>query len=209
LILLPVFFASGPQYLRPHNQKQLIIQSKSKSNMKKAKLLVAVIMTSAMLMAGKANAQEIKGKNFINAGIGIGTFGFSGTGGLPITASVEHGFTDKISGGLYLGFITRNFLDDYKYRYFVAGARASYHFNELLNVTNEKLDVYGGAALYYRNLKVKYNGHGDDDLYKASAGAVGIGIFAAGRYYFSDNIGAYAELGYGISPLQIGVTFKL
>jgi len=175
--------------------------------MKRTTWLAATILVSATLLTGAAKAQDIKGRNFVNAGIGIGTFGFSGTGGLPITASIEHGFSDKISAGLYLGMISRNYLDDVKFRYFVAGVRGSYHFNELLNVENKKLDVYGGAALYYRNAKVKYTGTGNHPDYKVSDGTVGLGIFAASRYFFTDSFGAYAELGYGISPLQLGATF--
>ena len=64
--------------------------------MKKTFLFTAMI-AAALFSTLSSKAQDVKGKHFINAGIGIGTFGFSGTGGLPVTASYEHGFTDKIS----------------------------------------------------------------------------------------------------------------
>ena len=65
-------------------------------------------MFFAMLMlAGlstlHSSAQDIKGVNHLNAGIGVGTFGFSGSGGIPIVASFEHGITDKIGVGAYSG----------------------------------------------------------------------------------------------------------
>ncbi len=176
--------------------------------MKKLHLFTAALFSVAMMFAASVQAQDVKGKNFLNAGIGIGTFGFSGTGGLPITASFEHGFSDKISAGGYVGLVQRKFLTNYKYSYYVIGARGSYHFNELLNIENEKLDVYGGASLYYRGYKLKYDDDEYNELYKASGGTVGLALHAAARYMFSPNVGGYAELGYGISPLQLGVSFK-
>jgi hypothetical protein len=174
--------------------------------MKKNKLFAAVVLFAALLFASGVHAQDVNGKNFVNAGIGLGTYGFSGTGGLPITASFEHGFSDKISAGIYAGFIQRKYVDAYKYKYTVIGVRGSYHFNEVLNVTNPKLDVYGGISLYYRGYTLKYDFGGETE--KATAGEVDFGLHVGTRYMFSDNVGGFAELGYGISPLQLGVSFK-
>lgn len=174
--------------------------------MKKVQLIALFAVLAFVAGVNRSSAQSVKGKNFVNAGIGIGSFGFSGTGGLPVTVSFEHGFTDKISGGGFFGIIKRKFLEDYTYSYVVAGARASYHFNEELNVKNPKLDLYGGASLYYRGYKLKAGDGELDTYFKASGGNVGIGIHAAARYLFTEKVGGYAELGYGVSPLQLGVT---
>ena len=171
--------------------------------MKKGKLILSILLLTAA--TASVNAQSVKGKNFVNAGIGIGTFGLHGTGGLPITASYEHGFTDNISAGLYVGFVGRKYANDWKYRYKVFGVRGSYHFNELLNVTDPKLDVYGGAAILYRSYTLKYDAEGVHN--KSTGSDVTVGIHAAARYMFAEKVGAYAELGYGLSPLQLGVTF--
>jgi hypothetical protein len=177
--------------------------------MKKINLLMMTLVIAAFFISATGKAQEVKGKNFVNAGIGIGTYGFVGTGGLPITASFEHGFTDKISAGLTGGLVQRSYYSDWKYKYFVIGARGSYHFNEVLNVTNPKLDVYGGISLFYRGWSVKYKGNDlPGGTQKSSAGEVDFALHAAARYMFSEKVGGYAELGYGISPLQIGVSFK-
>lgn len=176
--------------------------------MKKFQLLTAAFLTAATLFAFAVQAQDVKGKNYVNAGIGIGTFGLSGTGGLPVTASFEHGFTDKISGGGFVGIVKRKFLHNYKYSYFVVGARGSYHFSELLNIENKKLDVYGGASLYYRGYKLKFDEEEYNELYETSGGTIGLALHAAARYMFNEKVGGYAELGYGISPLQIGVSLK-
>jgi hypothetical protein len=173
--------------------------------MNQRKLILSIIVMAAVTAITSANAQSVKGKNYVNAGIGLGTFGLYGTGGLPITASYEHGFTDQISGGLYVGYVGRKYADDWKYRYKIIGARGSYHFNELLKIAEPKLDVYGGVALFYRSYTLKYEAAGEKR--KATDGTISVGFHAAARYMFANNIGAYAELGYGLSPLQLGVSF--
>ena len=177
-------------------------QIKTLTSMKRIFFGAAVVM--ALACSTSVSAQDVKGKTFVNAGIGIGTIGFSGTGGLPVTLSAEHGFTDKISGGLFMGIVQRKYYADYKYNYKVIGVRASYHFNELLQVEVPKLDLYGGASIFYRGYTLKYEGlNGKEKLTDSN---IGVGIHAGARYMFSQNIGGYAELGYGISPLQLGVT---
>lgn len=179
--------------------------------MKKKIVLAAVVLLSVVTSKTFAQSQfnDVNGTNLLNAGIGLGSYGLNGTGGLPITASFEHGFSKNISAGIEAGFVQRKFTDSWKYSYFIFGVRGSYHFNEILNVTNPKLDVYGGAGILYRHFKVKYMDSELDDFYgKTSSGAVTIDLHAGGRYMFSKNAGAFAELGYGISPLKLGVTLK-
>lgn len=184
--------------------------------MKTRKIVLSTLIAASILftvdssVAQSTSQNSVKGKNFINLGIGVGTFGFTGTGGLPIVASIEHGFADKISGGAYLGFINRKFGASLKYSYKVFGAKAAYHFNEALNINNDNIDTYGGAAIYYRSFSLRYQDH-EDPAYdqKSTGGDVGIGVFAGGRYFFSRKAGAFAEIGYGISPLQLGVTIAL
>lgn len=179
--------------------------------MKKMKLALALVIAMA-LGAGNAQAQtqSVKGLNYVNAGIGIGTFGFNGTGGLPVTAGYERGFTDKISAGVFLGMVRTKYLEDFKYKYSIFGIRGSYHFNELLNISNPQVDVYGGVSLNYRNYTLKYDWTGDGNKYseKVTGNTLGVGIHAGGRYFFSEQFGAYAELGYGLSPLQLGAVLK-
>jgi hypothetical protein len=83
--------------------------------MKKGKLFMSLLV-AVFLVSAAANAQSVKGNNYLNAGIGLGTYGFSGTGGIPITASFEHGFTDKISAGVFFGTIQRIYASDWKYK---------------------------------------------------------------------------------------------
>jgi hypothetical protein len=185
---------------------------KTKKRMKKKIVLASVILLS-VLTTSKVFAQsqfnDIKGTNLLNAGIGLGSYGLNGTGGLPLTASFEHGFSKNITAGVEAGFIQRKYVDNWKYTYLIFGVRGSYHFNEMLSVTNPRLDVYGGAGILYRHFKIKYgNGEVNDYYGKASSGDITIDLHAGGRYMFNNNVGAFAELSYGISPLKLGVTLK-
>ena len=172
-------------------------------------LLKSALIAVAIFITHSLQAQNLKGTNYINLGIGVGTFGFTGSGGIPIVGSVEHGFSDKISAGIYGGIIKRKFGNDLIYSYRIFGVKGAYHFNEELNITDAKIDLYGGVALYYRGYKLKYKDHEDPQYnMKSSGGNLGLGIFAGGRYLFAKNAGAFAEVGYGISPLQLGISFK-
>jgi hypothetical protein len=174
-------------------------------------LVFCFLFAQSNLFAQSSNSTgftDVKGVNLLNAGIGLGTYGLYGSGGLPVTASFEHGFTKKISAGIGFGFVQRKYYHDWKYTYLMFQVRGSYHFNELLELDNPKLDVYGGTGLIYRHYKLKYDERGTTYDYKSSGGSVTIDLHAGGRYMFNDHIGAYAEVGYGISPLQLGVSFK-
>ncbi|AFD07719.1 outer membrane beta-barrel protein [Solitalea canadensis] len=174
--------------------------------MKRIFTLFALLLL-LVLQHSNSNAQTFKSKYAVNAGIGVGTFGFAGNGGLPFTASVERTFADNISAGVNLAYVQTKYDFDIKYSYLVFGARGSYHFNELLKINNPQFDVYGGAGLLYRHYKIKYTGDLEDYGTATSGGDIDVALHAGVRYLFTDKIGVHAELGYGISPLQLGVAF--
>ncbi|WP_017256992.1 outer membrane beta-barrel protein [Pedobacter arcticus] len=146
----------------------------------------------ATLGLTSASAQVYqKGDNLLNVGIGLG-----GGFGTPIGASFEHGFTDKISGGVMATYSSQD-IGGYKLKYIIAGVRASYHFDFGV----EKLDPYLGAMLGYN--KVSY-----DSGYTGSASGVAYSGHAGARYYFTEKIGGFAEVGYGVANLTIGAAFK-
>lgn len=176
-------------------------------------LLVIVPLIIGMLTFTSSNlkAQSFQeGDIVVDAGIGLGhtySFGGFGTGlglGLPFGAGVEYGVTKlnvgTIGVGGNFGYVGGDVLN-----ILYIGARGSYHFNELLELENEKLDLYGGITLLYRNISWDFGGTFN------TPGDSGIvpGFHVGGRYYFSDNIGGYAELGNNWAWLNIGVVFKL
>jgi hypothetical protein len=176
--------------------------------MKKMNLALAFVVTMiGMVCTANAQTRSVKGNNYVSAGIGIGTFGFNGTGGLPVVIGYDRGITDQISVGAYLGMVRTKYADDYKYKYTIFCVRGSYHFSELLEIGNPQIDVYGGVSINLRNYTLKYEWSGHNE--KLTGSTIGVGIHAGGRYFFTDKFGAYAELGYGISPLQLGAVLKL
>lgn len=142
-----------------------------------------------------------KGDKLLNVGIGLG-----GGFGTPIGLSYEHGFSDKISGGAYVAYASETVpmgFGDFKYTYILTAARASYHFDFGV----EKLDPYLGAILGYNIASVKWSG-GTLPAGTDSGSGVIYGGHAGARYLFSEKIGVFAEAGYGIGTLNVGLTFK-
>lgn len=176
-----------------------------------------LLLTTALAIVGLiVNAQTYnEGDNLLNVGIGLRSTFTTGDNTLPLlSASFEHGFTDKISAGGFIGYAgskeeiaTFGTTYTFKYSYLIIGARGSYHF-----YNTDKIDAYGGAMLGYNiaNSKVEVSGAGAGFItpQAAEVGGIAYGLHVGGRYYFTDQIGAYAELCYGIALLNIGVTAK-
>ncbi len=171
-------------------------------------ILGAFIFTAALLFNDTAIYAQSFEKGDINIGGGVG-IGTRLGGGLPIGVHAEYGITDAISVGGYAAFASYDsgiLGADWKWTYTIIGARGSYHFNELLSLP-DNFDLYGGVGLYNYSVTVKTSG---GDKYTGNIGdGFKFGVHAGARYYFSDNIGIYADLGNEISYLQLGVTFKL
>lgn len=173
-------------------------------------LCVIAIVCSATFASGQA--RYAKGDVLLNAGIGLGYY-FAG--GVPLLLSGEFAVNDVISVGPYLGYTSYSynygfFGNQYRYKYsfFDLGVRGSYHFSELFEIRDERIDVYGGAFLGF----VISSYSGDDfggDYSDPYAGGLRLGIHAGARYFFSEKVAGYGELGYGIAPLSLGLTFKL
>lgn len=177
-------------------------QPKQNKQMKKRLILKFTVLIFAGISSLKA--QSFSEEDLVlQAGIGLGTtFGTYGTGfGLPLGAGVEYGIKDLEKGAIGIGgdfgFVSASGVTVTSF-----GARGSYYLTELFEIDNEDLDIYTGLGLYYRNFNVSgspYNwGSG---VYPA--------FHAGARYYFSDNIGGFAELGNNWGWLNVGVAFKL
>jgi len=151
----------------------------------------------------KADEFSVLNKNFLDPGVGLGTY----YKGLPFGASFEHGFTDVISAGIFVNYSSYNDngLYDYSLHLWYVGVRGSYHLGKILNVSNPKFDPYAGVSLGYYSASYNYAGNPFPGAYGSM---VFVGAHVGARYMFSDNIGGFAEAGYGVSALQVGVSFK-
>lgn len=175
-----------------------------------------IFILMALLFAATANSQSFKKETTTaNLGIGLGTaLGGLGNARPAISLSIDHGLWETggpgvISLGGYVGNTGYKYSSggyNYKWNYIVAGVRGAYHYNGFTNLP--KLDPYAGAMLGY-NI-VKYSSDAADDIGMAKSYGSGIGFsgFIGSRWFFTENIGAYAELGYGVSVLNVGATYK-
>lgn len=174
-----------------------------------------ILILLALFIASGAYAQPFqKGTTAANVGIGLGTaLGGLGKARPAISASVDHGVWDiggpgVISLGGYIGNTGYKYTDlgyTAKWNYTIVGVRGAYHYIGFSNVP--KLDVYGGAMLGY-NI-ARYSSDVDDDYLATSYGSgIGLSGFLGGRWFFSEKLGVYAELGYGVSVLAAGATLK-
>jgi hypothetical protein len=168
-------------------------------------------------------AQEFKeGTNVVGAGIGFGghfgsyTYSSQSPGlGLQYERGMwPVGGPGIISLGAYAGFKTIKhtyyaapFNVTEKWNYTIIGIRSAYHYNGL-NV--DKLDVYGGIMLSYNILSYKYDTNAPNNYFIANDfnNEIGFSPYVGGRYYLTDNIAAFAELGYGVSYLTLGASLR-
>lgn len=173
-----------------------------------------ILILIAVLGISIVQAQPFQeGTTMGNLGIGLGT----GLGGLgkarpAISLSVDHGAwaiggPGVISIGGYIGNTGYKYTSGgytAKWNYFIIGARGAYHYN---GFEVPELDVYGGVMLGYNIASYSSSGSGAD--YSGNYGSgLGFSGFVGGRWLFAEKLGAFAELGFGVSNLTLGLTYK-
>jgi hypothetical protein len=194
--------------------------------MKKFKLILILVLVG--ISTGEVFAQSWynsyapgidNSKVLINAGIGFGPLASGYDIGIPpISASADFKIpvAVPITVGPLVALTSKTYSWDSAYGYgyeftytqFAMGVRGMYHFNLLKN-----LDTYAGLVLGYviSSGKSKYTGNWGasvkKDLSSLSYFLWGANIGA--RYFFTNNIGAYLELGYsGLQVVSFGLSLK-
>lgn len=182
--------------------------------MKKIFMLIAALMAGHLLHA----QQFIHGTNVVSAGIGLGSsLGSFHYGSQTPALSLQYergvwevGGPGLISLGGYAGMKSYKYAGSgysEKWGYTIIGIRSAYHYN---GIHSEKFDLYGGLMLSYNIVDYTFR---DDqgnhiDGGKNYGSAAGLSLYAGGRYFFTQHVAAYAELGYGVSYLTLGLAFK-
>ena len=175
---------------------------------KKVFLAVLAIVGSISI----ANAQEVfhKGTTAINAGIGLGSY-YNSLSIPPLSVSLDYGVADNlingnngsISVGGFAGYTASSHTyGAYKttFSYIALGGRGAFHYQFA-----PKLDTYAGLMVSYDIVSSSYDAF--SNYIKSSH--IDWSLFLGARYFFTEKIGAFAELGYGFYNLNLGVTFKL
>lgn len=127
-------------------------------------------------------------------------------GGLVAFGNIKNVTTDKDGLGAGKDYIVTDKLDQ-----FSVGVRGNYHFG-----SSAKFDPYIGLGLGYNSFKFKTTTNDPTDTPADLAlfaikvpGALGVSGQLGAKYYFSSNIGMYAEVGYlAGSFAQLGLTAK-
>ena len=175
-----------------------------------------VVSFSFIQLAGQEPTFS-KGDKVLNLGIGFGTTLYSGSYYKmqmpPVSVSFDVGAFDNIAKkgvigiGGYLGYSRYKYEYSswgWKYSNIIIGGRGTFHYPLV-----DKLDTYGGMLLGYNISTSKEFGTATPGYdYHASSGGVVYALFVGARYYFTDNFAAMAELGYGITFLNLGISFK-
>lgn len=147
----------------------------------------------------------------VQAGIGLGypVVGDTKVPPIGIAVDVAVPISDiPLSFGGYVGYTSSSeefsWAGDtwgYDYSYYIFGARVAYHPN--FNLKN--VDAYTGILLGFAGASVKETGTASFGS-SSSAGGLVTGAYVGGRYFFLPNVAGYAELGWAIGYLNLGLT---
>ena len=185
------------------------------------KLIIGCSLFCFIAVQASAQTQTFaKGDNVIGIGVGIGGNLYTGYGWAsgfkrtpPITVSYENCilgslWDDRSSLGIggMLGYASAKYGHatwGWKSTDIIIGVRGSLHYALV-----DKLDTYVAAFMGYDFRTWKWN----DGSYSGSynAGASGFTSFwnVGARYYFTDQVAVFSELGYGFAILNFGLSLK-
>ena len=209
--------------VRPPITNSLSRRFTSKASFMKNIFLFCLAFAFAALISFSASAQVFqRGDNLVTAGIsfGSGMGNFDANHSSPgISLTYELGYYNLdgpgvLGLGAYVGH--KNFSNtgtlgnspySQKWSYTVIGFRANYHYQGLKNLPH--LDPYGGLMLSYN--AVNYTFSSPDGITDPSGdynGSLGLSLYAGSRWFFTKNIAAFMEVGFGVANLTIGGCYK-
>ncbi len=187
----------------------------------KRKIILFIAFISGVSTVSYAQNTFTGGDKVVNLGVGIGNFiavKDAKTTFMPLSLSYEYcakgDLFDSNSAfgiGALIGYYgakyeVPNVNFGYNYNYALFGLRANIHYQFI-----DRLDTYlGGMFGYNLAVSTTYGDKNLKDIYpSAKAGGLGSAVYVGGRYYFLEKLALFGEVGYGISPLTIGLALKL
>jgi hypothetical protein len=186
--------------------------------MKKIIIILSLVLSICIINASAQESMFKKGDVVLNGTVGFGSVLFSGLGYAtsfpPVAASLEYGILDKvidkgsIGVGGYFGYSAYKWEYagwGWKYSNIIIGARGALHYPLIAN-----LDTYTGLLVGF-NIRTATEFGPSNPLYGYSPTGSGPAWswFLGGRYYFTKNLAALGEIGYGIAWVNIGIAYKL
>jgi len=141
----------------------------------------------------------------------------------PASLRLDYRVAKQFSLGAYAAFSTtespittqpNGSVELFETDYTIVGIRAAAHGNP-----RDNWDIYGGFLIGYNILSVKHTiitpstdrnpGDVQPSFTRPAKNQLTYSAFVGATYYFKKNVGAFAELGYGISLLNAGLQIKL
>jgi len=106
----------------------------------------------------------------------------------------------------------KNFRESWTSFYFVP--RVALYFHEIFHEDDfpENIDLYVGVGLGFNHRSQRFTNNvtaqevGRDDM--NTGFLLGYHLFIGGRYYFNQDFAVFAEIGYGLSFLNVGITLR-
>jgi len=196
--------------------------------------LVACFLSFMSIATAYAEHFAFKiGENRASFGVGLGWShgirGYSGTFNFPAASALversilpfrDFGF---LSVGAQFGFhhgrrnhtgtaILPDFRESWTTFYFVP--RLALYFHEVFHPDDfpENIDLFVGVGLGFRHVTQRFTNEvtaqqaNRDDM--RTGFLLGYHFFAGGRYYFRENMAVFAEIGWGLSFLNVGITIR-
>jgi hypothetical protein len=192
--------------------------------MKNLKKLL-IVLAAVILASGQMNVQSQAfqtGSMVANLGAGFGwySYGYGATSLPALSLSVEKGIKDLDFGTLSVGGIvgfkhaSYKWISAYDFAWndIIVAARGGIHMDLL---KNEKIDTYGGIAAglrfeteSYYNWVPPYGANDYKKVHESTAHPL-FAFYVGGRYYFTNKLAGFGELGYGLGYFTLGLSYKI
>jgi hypothetical protein len=150
------------------------------------------------------------GERVVFAAIGLGSvYGVYGNQSIPpLSVGVDYAYQNMLTIGGVFGYSqsTWGYLaNDIRYSYMTIAARGTFHPTMFLGNLSIPLDPYGAATVGYNIVSVSSS-------YTGYAGGVSypmVGLSIGTRYWFTSNLAAQVEIGFGLGLLNLGISYKI
>jgi hypothetical protein len=177
----------------------------------------------ALVISVTGKSQAFQNGTFVgNLGVGFGwySYGYSTTSLPALSLSVEQGVykikdIGVISAGGIIGFKHASYdynwfgaTDKWSWNDLIVAARSAFHM-DLFH--NNKIDPYAGVAL---GVRIE-SSHTTSDVLGVHQNTDHtstlplIAGYAGCRYYFTDKLAGFGELGYGLGYITLGLSYKM
>jgi outer membrane protein W len=152
--------------------------------------------------------------------------GYKASGFGPAHIKFEYGLTDKFGMGVSIGYVGykvswqseveeyNSTTGNYDLKTYEEGLKGT-NFGVLLRMnfhfaTSDKVDPYWGIGAGYNKYTFKFYSDDPNSIDESLTFPIPVGFESSvgARFYFTENIGAYAELGWGKSLIQAGLAAK-